>query len=216
MPEWFFTQPDYDPNDINNGFEGIVDGADLSETFEFDYDRLPLIRQVMEAQGFMGKPRVVDASEFGGLARAAIGGIGFVMQRGYGADYWDTLTTYKRCLYAGNWYVQSDDALYGSGMYACGETGCSEPTARTVNVSNSHANMHGLRRRIETMTMDESARLIKYDDLTKMMVDDTRGSLDVRSDEGVYAALRGYDLIYDWPTGQTVVLNRTKLIIANT
>ena len=215
MPDWFYVQDAYDPEATSNGFEGVVNGTDLSESFEFDYDRLPLVKQVMEAQGFTGKPRVVDADEFEGLAQAAIGGIGFVMQRGYGADDPETLATYKEQLYGDDWYVQSDDALYGSGMYACGETECFGPVGRTSVVADAHSRMHGSLRRIETMTMDESARLIEYDDLTNMMAKDFMGSMAARSDEGMYAALRGYDLIYDWFSGQTVILNRTKLIIAN-
>lgn len=68
----------------------------------------------------------------------------------------------------------------------------------------------------ETMTIDKSAKVVKYKDIAAMKRDESNENL--RSmDIGAYAALKGYDAINSEGHGQsgsyTVILNRTKVIM---
>lgn len=68
---------------------------------------------------------------------------------------------------------------------------------------------------IETLTVDKSAKIVKYDDIVKEKNNDSEKFKDM--DVGVYAVLKGYDGINAEGHGEsgsyTVILNRTKLII---
>ena len=68
---------------------------------------------------------------------------------------------------------------------------------------------------IETLTVDPSAKIVKYDDIVKEKNNDSEKFKDM--DVGVYAVLKGYDGINAEGHGEsgsyTVILNRTKLII---
>ena len=68
---------------------------------------------------------------------------------------------------------------------------------------------------IETLTVDKSAKIVKYDDIVKEKNNDSDKFKDM--DVGVYAVLKGYDGINAEGHGEsgsyTVILNRTKLII---
>ena len=68
---------------------------------------------------------------------------------------------------------------------------------------------------IETLTVDPSAKIVKYEDIVKEKDQDLEKFKDM--DVGVYAVLKGYDGIKAEGHGEsgnyTVILNRTKLII---
>ena len=94
----------------------IVDGHDISDTWErrpdqFDFE----INDVIDAQGFDGNPRVVDADEFDRAVQESE----FIAQRVYSAPDQETLDAYREQLYNGDWYVDcsTGGAHYGQGMY---------------------------------------------------------------------------------------------------
>lgn len=102
----------------------VVNGSDISATWirrpdKFDFE----IEDVMNAQGFDGKPRVVSANEFDELVKQANGGKGFIAQRTYSAPNQETLDAYRDQLYNGKWYVDcsTGGAQYGQGMYAAAD-----------------------------------------------------------------------------------------------
>ena len=99
----------------------VVNGKDISETWERRPDKFDFeIEDVINAQGFDGKPRVMSRAEFEEAVKAANGGNGFIAQRVYSAPDQETLDAYRQQLYDGKWYLDcgAGGALYGQGMYA--------------------------------------------------------------------------------------------------
>ena len=74
---------------------------------------------------------------------------------------------------------------------------------------------------VETFTLDPSAKIITWKEVDRMMSLDKEHDFEwfksIGWDEGVYAAMKGYDAINAVGHGKsgsyTVILNRTKLII---
>ena len=225
-PDWAYTQEHYDGNATNNGFSGMVDGTDKSSSWtapetndSWGRNRGANIESIMDEQGFRGKPKVVGAREFEEAAQKAFNGQGLVLQRGYGSDSSEVLKAYKDSLYDGEWYVScGGGAAFGFGMYAGFEIGATKPTANTTNIARDYAEMHGTHTRVETMTLAPNAKVATFRQLDKMMSNDPAGKSRANGDRGVYAAMKGYDFMYDtdYGSGYSVVLNRTKLIILNT
>ncbi len=98
----------------------VVDGQDISTTWkrrkdQFDFE----IEDVINAQGFDGKPRVMSRAEFEEAVKAANGGNGFIAQRAYTAPDKESLEMYHKELLDGKWYVDCSrgGAVYGQGMY---------------------------------------------------------------------------------------------------
>lgn len=94
----------------------VVNGRDISTTWKrrsnkFDFE----IEDVINAQGFDGKPRIVSAKEFD----AAVKDSKFIAQRTYSAETKEILEAYRKQLYEGKWYVDcgTGGAQYGQGMY---------------------------------------------------------------------------------------------------
>ena len=77
----------------------------------------------MEAQGYDGVPRLVDADEFDELVKQANGGRGFIAQRSYTGTSKEVADEYRRMLYEGKWYVDcsTGGAQYGQGMYCAAD-----------------------------------------------------------------------------------------------
>ena len=102
----------------------IANGNDISGTWkrragEFDFE----IEDVINAQGFDGKPKIVSQEEFDELVKQANDGNGFVAQRTYSAPDQETLDAYRDQLYNGKWYVDcsTGGAQYGQGMYCAAD-----------------------------------------------------------------------------------------------
>lgn len=102
----------------------VAQGRDISATWtrrpdKFDFE----IEDVINAQGFDGKPRVVSREEFDAAVKAANGGNGFIAQRTYSAPDQETLDAYREQLYNGKWYVDcsTGGAQYGQGMYCAAD-----------------------------------------------------------------------------------------------
>lgn len=210
---------------------GVVDGKDILATWkrregEFGFE----IEDVIDAQGFNGKPRVVPANEFDAAVRAANGGSGFIAQRTYSAPDKETLDAYRQQLYDGKWYVDcsTGGAKFGQGMYCAANyegvltEGMAESMEQYRVLGESRIGA-GSVSYVETFTLDPSARIIKYEDLLDIedsVIDrmEEDGTIDnMPSDMGALAAAMGYDAISADGHGKsgnyTVILNRTKLII---
>lgn len=102
----------------------VVEGKDISTTWQRRSSQFAFeIEDVIDAQGFNGKPRVVDADEFDELVKQANGGKGFIAQRTYAAPNQETLDAYREMLYDGKWYVDcsTGGAQYGQGMYCAAD-----------------------------------------------------------------------------------------------
>lgn len=98
----------------------IVQGKDITDTWHRRPDDFAFeINDVINAQGFDGRPRIVDADEF----EKAVKESGFVAQRNYSAPDKETLDLYRQQLYEGEWYVDcsTGGAQYGQGMYCAAD-----------------------------------------------------------------------------------------------
>lgn len=150
---------------------GVVDGKDILSTWkrresEFDFE----IEDVINAQGFDGKPRIVDADEFDRAVKAANGGNGFIAQRTYSAPDQETLDEYRKMLYEGKWYVDcsTGGSQYGQGMYCAADytgklsDGIKEEMQHYISLNESRGAEHAY---VETMTLDPSAKIIRYADI---------------------------------------------------
>jgi hypothetical protein len=187
----------------------IVNGKDISKTWKRRPDQFAFeIEDVINAQGFDGLPRVVSVDEFDKAVKES----NFIAQRTYSAPDQETLDAYRDQLYNGKWYVDCSEggARFGQGMYTAGNYG-TELSKRTIAEMDSYENPKALNR-IETLTLSENARIIKYDDLIKQYETDGEEFKDV----GSYAAAKGYDVIIARENKHGFyanILNRTKLII---
>lgn len=119
IDEKAFNRNAYTPQKVH-----VAQGRDISDTWtrradKFDFE----IEDVINAQGFDGKPRIVSQEEFDEAVKAANGGNGFIAQRTYSAPDQETLDAYREQLYNGNWYVDcsTGGAQYGQGMYCAAD-----------------------------------------------------------------------------------------------
>lgn len=155
---------------------GVVEGRDISDTWswnseesEFDF----AIEDVMHAQGFDGLPRVVDADEFDRLYT----GDQPLLLRTFSAPDAETLAAYDDMLRNGKWYVDCSNggAQYGQGMYTAGVYGekGAKRTQKLLDGAMKEMEHYqtvngrsGMQSMIETMTLDPSARVVTYKEMT--------------------------------------------------
>lgn len=150
----------------------VVQGRDITATWsrrpdQFDFE----IEDVINAQGFDGKPRVVSKDEFDEAVKAANGGNGFIAQRTYSAPDQETLDTYRDQFYNGKWYVDCSvgTAAYGQGMYATGDfeghltDNIKKATEFYTNLNKQKGNQFAA---VETFTLSPDAKLADYKKLT--------------------------------------------------
>lgn len=151
----------------------IAEGRDLVGEWQRHPDQFDFeIEDVMAAQGFDGKPRVVSAEEFNAAVKEANGGKGFIAQRTYSASDQETLDMYRDMLYNGKWYVDcgTGGAQYGQGMYCAADytgqltDGIKEEMQHYIELNVSRGNPLSY---VETLTLDPSAKIITYEDLTQ-------------------------------------------------
>lgn len=97
----------------------IAEGKDISKTWKRRPDRFEFeIEDVISAQGFDGKPRVLATAEFD----KAVKDSSFIAQRTYSAPSEELLSEYRSNLYEGKWYVAcSGGSSYGQGMYCASD-----------------------------------------------------------------------------------------------
>lgn len=145
----------------------IVNGKDVSESFVRRKDKFKFeIEDIIDAQGFSGKPRVVPAKEFDDFVKESK----FIAQRTYSAESKEILDEYRRMLYDGKWYVDcgAGGAQYGQGMYCAADyTG---KLSKGILEEMEHYQELGIERGAakhytETLTLDKTAKIVKYTDI---------------------------------------------------
>lgn len=174
--EWTIFKQNSNKNNDSKTKHIIASGTDITGTWtrradQFDFE----IEDVINAQGFDGVPRVVDPDEFD----KAVHESGFVAQRTYSAPDQKTLDAYREQLYKGKWYVDcsTGGAQYGQGMYCAADyngtitDGMRKEMAHYIELqdtrlgySSGHAPYY-----VETLTLDPSAKIITYKELSNMM-----------------------------------------------
>lgn len=151
------------------GSRRVVQGKDISETWvrrpdEFAFE----IEDVINAQGFDGKPRVVSAKEFEELVSEANNGNGLIAQRVYSAPSQEVLDSYRDQLYDGKWYVDCSKGgkMFGQGMYTAADfTGnLSKNITSAMDEFRDNGVKNSLFSYVETMTLDKSAKVAQYFD----------------------------------------------------
>lgn len=226
--------------DGNNSGYVVVNGGDISATWVRRKDKFDFaINDVINAQGFDGKPKLVTSEEkFNEAVKAADG---FIAQRTYSAPDAETLRAYQDQLYRGKWYVDCSKggADYGQGMYCVSDMGGSitenmqNEMSHYIELNNKRGNSFSS---TETFTLDPSAKKITFGkacgayarELEKEGVGDYESLFEaiVDGDEdfdgrqlmniGSWAAMKGYDAIDSYRRNAkctyTVILNRTKVI----
>lgn len=147
----------------------VVQGSDITETWERRQDKFDFeIDDVLDAQGFDGKPRVVDQDEFDHAVKES----GFVAQRAYSAPDQETLDAYREQLYDGKWYVDcsTGGARHGQGMYCVADYD-GKITEEMRSEVNAYAGYYGARPAyIETLTVDPSAKFVEESEVREMML----------------------------------------------
>lgn len=132
---------------------------------KFDFE----IEDIINYQGFDGLPRLVDADEFDRIAKQS----NFIAQRTYSASTKEILDSYRDQLYHDKWYVDcsTGGAQYGQGMYCAADwtgkltDGIKEEMKHYQELNKERGNALSY---IETLTLDESARVITYNDLVEL------------------------------------------------
>lgn len=146
----------------------IVHGTNRVNFDGLDEDRFDFyIQQIIFEQGYDGKPRVVSKAEFGRILDTDKQPF---LARTYSAPTQEILGEYKRQLREGDFYVDCSvgGSQYGKGMYAAGAYSENKIQDALVEVQDyiqlnrSRGNNYS---RIEKMTLDPSARIIKYADI---------------------------------------------------
>ena len=196
----------------------VVNGKDLSSTWErrsdeFKYD----IDDVVNAQGFDGKPRVVSAEEFDKYVKQANGGEGFVAQRTYSGPDEQAVNTYRDELYNGKWYISCDTggSAYGKGMYCAGNyegelTDKIRKEMKDYQMQNLNYSGKDSAHLVETLTLDKSAKIIDEKDINKMQV--LEGSRMRAYSEAISKAnLTDEELAYALADYRPAILNNSDL-----
>ena len=214
-----------------------VEGTDLAGKLFVKRD-LKDINEVLKAQGFDGKPTVLNKTEF----LKAVKDDTFIAQRTYTAPSKDKLDEYINMLRSGDFYVdcRTGGRAHGKGMYAAADYTKGKALRRVIDEMTHYQNLGAIQRgehytMTETLTIDPSARIIdeanvvnefiyRYTQELKAQGYSTREINDKiisngwrDRDRGVLASLMGYDVIRAIPSPRRadymVILNRTKLIL---
>lgn len=142
----------------------VVQGKDISDTWVRRPDKFDFaIEDVVNAQGFDGLPKVVSSEEFDRYVQES----NIIAVRGYIAPDQETLNVYQDQLYHGKWYIDCSKGgdAYGKGMYAAYNKGV-KPNEATIGTGQSYGG--GDNGKIETMTLDSSAKFISHKDAVKL------------------------------------------------
>lgn len=181
--------------------DGVVDGKDITGTWKRRENEFGFaIEDVINAQGFDGKPRVLEAEDFDAAVNAANGGNGFIAQRVYSAPNQETLDSYRQSLYEGKWYVDCSHggAGYGQGMY------CSGSFAKKLDGSVAHDMEHyaqmslsGFSKRTTFHDLDKGEQESVINEVVERLFG--KESSQVRHDMTLFLkdSAGGFDLDYD-------------------
>lgn len=209
-----------------------VNGQDLTGKFQFKGTSQYSIEQVIQAQGFDGKPTLTsDKAAFASACKAS----NFIAKRGVGASDQRTLDAYDQALKTGEFYVKCrGGSVHGYGMYAASVAANGKSAASGVSDAEYTAKLYAAGNRsqkIYTMTLDKSAKIGNESQIKRQMQNDAayqkmcqNSSINWRytQDVGVYAAYKGYDAYIAGSrrksadgasSDYTVILNRSKVIL---
>lgn len=159
----------------------IAEGTDITGTWERRSDQFAFeIEDVINAQGFDGVPRVVDAEEFDRAVAAANGGKGFIAQRTYSGPTQEVVDEYRRQLYEDHWYVDcsTGGAQYGQGMYCAADyTGTLSQGIRNEmeHYRGLNETRGGWSEHTETLTLTPDAKIVTFRDINDIRA----GNLDI-------------------------------------
>ncbi len=215
----------------------ITEGKDLAGKLFVKRD-LKDINEVLKAQGFDGKPTVLNKADFIEAVKADT----FIAQRTYTAPDKATLDAYIDMLRNGDFYVdcRTGGRAHGKGMYAAADYTKGKDLTRVIDEMAHYQQLGAISRgeyytMTETLTIDPSAKIIdemnirdefifRYSKLMKSQGYTMKQINDkiisggyLNRDVGVLAATMGYDVIRSVPSPRRadymVILNRTKLIL---
>lgn len=215
----------------------ITEGKDLAGKLFVKRD-LKDINEVLKAQGFDGKPTVLNKADFIDAVKADT----FIAQRTYTAPDKAKLDEYIDMLRNGDFYVdcRTGGRAHGKGMYAAADYTKGKDLTRVIDEMAHYQQLGAISRgeyytMTETLTIDPSARIIdeanirdefvfRYSKMLKVqgytmkqINDKIISSGYLTRDVGVLAATMGYDVIRSVPSPRRadymVILNRTKLIL---
>lgn len=170
----------------------IAQGKDISATWQRRPDKFDFeIEDVINAQGFDGKPQVVPANEFDDLVKQANDGKGFVAQRTYSAPTQEVLEEYREQLYNGKWYVDcsTGGAQYGQGMYCAADyngeitEGIKSEMEHYIATNVQRGNRLSY---VETFTLSPDSKIITYDELRQkksQWISETLKEYNLKRDE---------------------------------
>ena len=176
----------------------VIDGKDISKSWERRKDEFEFeIEDVINAQGFDGIPKIVNEEEFDKCVKES----NFIAQRTYSGLTQEVLDEYRKELYEGKWYVDcsTGGAQYGQGMYCAADyngkltDGIKSEMEHYIELNKKKSKMladvgakaakmdideymkkYGIGNSyVETLTLDKSAKIIKYNDLIEMKAKDS-------------------------------------------
>lgn len=184
-------------------------------------------KNLMREQGFLGKPRIVDADEYDRIVANGARPI----YRGMGGETADEIDGYFSTL------IDGDEPFVGRGIYGDGSYFASErDVAETFAKQDRNGIAYKTPGKVADAVLDPSAKVISLPDLLEKQREvrkelQTRGEFlnqDIEDNDGLFATIQGYDAVYvDDPwigfnddgsprTGRGRyynVLNRTALVI---
>ena len=215
-----------------SGAKNAVTGMDLGRLgFKFNSNSdKTAIEQVIDAQGYDGKPTVTtNSAKFDALCKAS----NFIAKRSVGATDQQTMNAYDEELKNGEFYVKCTGGnKYGYGLYCCAVKASGDMASEGINHAERSVerfNQRGEVQKTYTFTMDKSAKIGDFNSIEGEMLGDKRfkelcmsgGRIDPeKHNVGVYATYKGYDAYYALyapdngsSSSFAVVLNRSKMII---
>lgn len=207
-----------------NGFGGVVEGKDISDTIE--YQRVPGVsgaQTVAEQLGISGKPKLVNNDEF----EQAVTDCGLVAYRTWGDFESQSANDFKEAFINDDkiQYNSTGEQAVGSGIYVAAtpraKAGQKPDNAIMQEVMKDSLG-YGMPRKRATavITFDKSMKIADgekmYDELLNM--DRKTAMRKYKMDLGVYLTSKGYDAAR-FKESQNVdyiaVYNRTKMIVLN-
>lgn len=147
-------------NTIANS-DNVVNGRDLSETWKRREDKFDYaIDDIVDAQGFNGKPTVVSPEEFDAYVRDS----NMIANRGYIAPDKETLDAYHESLVNGEWYINCTvgGSINGQGMYSAGNYGTELSENSKLTAEHCASGPYG---RVETFTLRSNAKIVTQEEL---------------------------------------------------
>ena len=146
-------------NNTKLDYSNVVNGKDILQTWvrrpnKFDF----AIEDAINAQGFDGLPKVVNAEEFNAYVKNS----NFIAQRTYSATTQEILDEYRKQLYEGKWYVDCSKGgtVLGQGMYTASVNDITvDKWLKDTMVSYGANNKFAY---TETMTLAKDAKTIDY------------------------------------------------------